>query len=141
MDPSQLLERIAAEGVRLALGPDGATLRASPREHLTDELLALIRENKPALLAELLAQVQVREPAHAHGGADAPPRPAPEKAAECMSCANLTMRVEHHEGTRRVFWWRCERGHALMEGRNFGERVLLAPPECSDFKQWSAGQR
>lgn len=63
-----------------------------------------------------------------------------DRAAECMRCANLAMRVERHEGTRRVFWWRCLKGHALLEGRNFGERVLLAPPECEAFEQWRQGQ-
>lgn len=68
-------------------------------------------------------------------------RPTSDHGAGCMSCANLTMRVETHEGTRRTFWWRCDRGHALMEGRNFGERVLLAPPECDEWTQWEAGQQ
>jgi len=54
------------------------------------------------------------------------------------------MRTEVHMGTRRIFWWRCERGHALLEGRNFGERTLLSPPACDaagDFEQWQAGQQ
>jgi hypothetical protein len=142
----EVLHELAAAGLRLSSGPSGSgTIIASPRERLTDELRALIRENKAPLLAELLAQVQVREPAHADGesapGPDAPPRPAPSGGSECMRCANLSMRVEHHQGTRRVFWWRCTRGHALLEGRNYGERVMLAPPDCHDFKQRQAGQR
>lgn len=72
------------------------------------------------------------------------PMPAPDRGTDCMRCRHLLMRCEHNAGTRRVFWWRCEKGHALMEGRNFGERVLLAPPACEavgDFEQWQAGQR
>jgi len=71
----------------------------------------------------------------------APAVPLPASGAECMKCANLVMLVEHLEGTRRVFWWRCRKGYALMEGRNYGERVMLAPAECDDFEQWQAGQR
>ena len=72
------------------------------------------------------------------------PRPAPHDGAECACCGNLTMKLEHHVGTRRVFWWRCSKGHALMEARSCGERVLIAPPECAiagDFRQWKAGRR
>jgi len=52
MGASDLLERLTLAGVRLSvLGPD--QLAAEPRAALTDELRALIRTNKSALLAAL----------------------------------------------------------------------------------------
>lgn len=145
MIPAEILARCEAAGIRLRPLPDGR-IGAAPRESLTEELRSLIRAHK----AELLAALQVPEHAHAGSttGADTAPAPSPihvpDRGADCMRCANLTMRVEIHEGTRRVFWWRCEKGYALMEGRNFGERVLLAPPACGTagaFEQWKEGQR
>jgi hypothetical protein len=71
-------------------------------------------------------------------------RAAPDSATECARCAHLHQLAEIHEGTRRTFWWRCSKGHALMEGRSYGERVLLAPPECDaaqHFRQWEPGVR
>lgn len=143
---TDVLSRLKAAGIRLRA--DGKRLIASPRERMTDELRDLIRANKAALLTAL---VKHREPAHADGPAEHPElatspslRPAPDRGSDCMRCAHLNMRAEVHEGTRRVFWWRCERGHALLEGRNFGERVLLAPPECDqagNFTPWREGQR
>jgi len=143
MTPAEVIARLEAAGVKVRVD-EKMVIHAGPSDRLTDELRALIRANKAALV-EALTAVKQPEPAHAHDGGETrqpeAPVPAPERAAECMRCANLTMRIEHHVGTRRVFWWRCNRGHALMEGRNFGERVLLAPPECADFEQWKAGQR
>ncbi len=52
MGASDLIARLAVAGVRLSvLAPN--QLAAEPREALTDELRALIRQNKPALLAAL----------------------------------------------------------------------------------------
>jgi hypothetical protein len=125
----ELLQKLHEAGVTIRA--DGDRLIASPSERLTDELRALIRANKPVLLAG----IQTHKPARPAAGL----QPAPVKAFECMRCVRLTMRIEHHMGTRRVFWWRCERGYVLMEGRNYGERVMLAPPECNDFQQWQVG--
>lgn len=143
---AEILARVQAAGIRLRA--EGAKLIASPRERLTDELRAEIRAHKAELLAAL---ARTPEPAHAGGPAEhAEPdtgpslRLAPDRGADCMRCANLIMRCEVHEATRRVFWWRCSRGHVLLEARNYGERVLLAPPGCDvagDFKQWREGRR
>lgn len=136
--PTEILATVTAAGIRLRA--EGDRLVASPRECLTDELRSLIRGHRAELLATL-------SPAPAHAGGpcrNEPAHRAPEHGADCMCCANLRMTVEVHTGTRRVFWWRCERGHVLLEGRNFGEWVLLAPPECDqagDFRPWRAGQR
>jgi len=145
MTPAEVLARVQAAGIQSRPLPD-ERIGASPREALTDELRTLIRANKSELLTVL---ARTPEPVHAHGPEEHPePAPAhmqaPDHGADCMRCANLTMRVETHPGIRRAFWWRCEKGHALMEGRNFGERVLLAPTDCDragDFRQWTAGQR
>ncbi len=143
MTPAEILNAVQAAGVHLRVH-DGQLL-ASPKEKLTDEVRTLVREHR----GEILAALTTRQPehAHAHGVPDVLPtttRSAPDHGGDCMGCTHLLMRVEHHEGTRRVFFWRCERGHPLLEGRNFGERVLLAPPACEttgDFSQWQAGQR
>jgi len=54
MGASEVIERLALAGVRLSvLGPN--QLAAEPRQALTDELRALIRASKAALLAALTA--------------------------------------------------------------------------------------
>jgi hypothetical protein len=106
-------------------------------------LRGLVRAHKAEVLATL-AGAQIREPAHADGEPDEHAAPAihpvPDRGTDCTRCAHLTMRCEIHEGTRRVFWWRCARGHELLEARSYGERTLLAPPECdqaADFALWT----
>jgi hypothetical protein len=44
------------------------------------------------------------------------------------------MATEHHEGTRRKFFWRCELGHRQLEMGLYGERVIIAPPGCEDYE-------
>jgi virulence-associated protein VagC len=130
MTVAVLLGRLSAAGVRVRA--DGHRLIASPRERLTDELRALIQENKAEITAALTADSELPHDPESFGG------------SECMRCANLTMRVEHHEGTRRVFWWRCAKGYTLLEARSFGERVVLAPSECNAaraFEPWRTGQQ
>ena len=51
MGASELIGRLAIAGVRLSAS--GPNLIAEPRQAITDELRALIRENKPELLAAL----------------------------------------------------------------------------------------
>ena len=143
MTPATIIQQAAADGVNLALSPAG-TIKATGEQATVNRWLSLIRANKAALLAAL---AYTPEHAHAHGPAEHPEPdtvPSPGRVAGCMRCRNLTMRCEIHEGTTRVFWWRFARGHALMEGRNYGERVLLAPTACGaagDFRQWQMGQR
>ncbi len=130
MTVSALLDRLSAAGVRIRA--DGSRLLVSPRRRLTDELRALIQENKAEIAAVLATDPELAHEPESFGG------------SECMRCANLKMRVEHHEGTRRVFWWRCAKGYALLEARCFGERVVLAPRECDaarTFEPWRMGQQ
>lgn len=137
MNGSELLARFAAAGVQLRV--EGSELLGGPSERLTAELRILAREHRAELVAEL---VRLRGLVHADGNAEAPATTAPLMGSDCTRCANLQMRAEQHVGTRRVFFWRCARGHALMEGRSFGSRVLLAPAECdaaNDWRQWREG--
>ena len=143
MTAAEILARLDGAGIQIRA--DGGRLIAAPRERLTDELRTKIRAHKAELVAALARGAQP-EPARAEGPTKAPakPKPAPTQGSDCMGCANLLMRCERHEGSRRVFWWRCAKGHELLEARNYGERVLLAPPECvaaRDFKQWEPGVR
>src|SRR5712692_5831869 len=142
---TEVLTRCRAAGVRLRA--ERNRLIAAPRGRLTDELCDLIRANKAALLAALPSMPEpagrpsARSPTPGEHGY-ARTVQAPSRGADCMSCVNLKMRFEYQPDTRRVWWWRCMKSHALMEGRNFGERVLLAPPECDaagDFQQWKPG--
>ena len=158
MGAPDVLAQLSALGVRLSR--EGDTLLASPRSALTDELRALIRAHKPELLAALpAAPGRATEPQDAPHGAPqgtgtaepAPAhRPIPEavpaalSAYDCTGCDHLEMREEPQPGTRRRFFWRCAEGFELLEGRNYGERVVLAPPECEaagGFKPWKAGTK
>jgi hypothetical protein len=58
-----------------------------------------------------------------------------------MACDRLEMREEPQIGTRRVYFWRCRERFELLIGRNYGERVVLAPPECNKFTPWKAGTK
>ena len=72
------------------------------------------------------------------------PTPSPLTGLECGGCDNLEQRDEWHTGTRKRWWWRCTKGHELLEGRRYGERVTLSPPECEeagDFRPWKAGTK
>lgn len=138
MTAAEILARLDGAGIQIRAV--GGRLIAAPRERLTDELRTKIRAHKAELVAALARGAQP-EPARAEGPTKAPAKPklAPTQRTDCMSCASLLMRCEQHDGTRRVFWWRCGKGYTLMEAHNFGERVLLAPPECDaagDFRQW-----
>ena len=133
---AEVLGRLEAAGLHIRA--EAGKLIARPKEAVTEDLRALMRAHKAELLSVLAG---VPEHAHADGPGDPAPALAPEGRAECMRCSHLTMRIEIREGTRRVFWWRCVRGHEQLEARNFGERVLIAPPGCHDFEQWQPGAR
>ena len=62
-----------------------------------------------------------------------PAAPAPGEGVECRGCQHLGMGWVHQPGVRRVFRFRCGKQHALLELGFFGERVLIAPPECGDY--------
>ncbi len=64
-------------------------------------------------------------------------RPAQQSGHECGSCQHLTMTVERQPGTRRKFFWRCDLGHRQLEAGHGGERVIIAPPECTAYAGWS----
>jgi len=51
MNVASILSRLEASGVHVRA--EGGKLHVSPRESVTDDLLELIRENKPAILAAL----------------------------------------------------------------------------------------
>jgi hypothetical protein len=69
------------------------------------------------------------------------PIPSPLTGMECSGCDHLEMRDEILSGTRRRFWWRCRLGYELLEGRRYGERVTISPPECNQFTQWNVGAK
>ena len=52
---------------------------------------------------------------------------------ECNGCQYQTMSVERHPGTRRKFFWRCERGYVQLETGYKGERIIIAPEACTDY--------
>ena len=115
MRAEDVLSRCHAAGIRLRLDQKQRIL-ASPAERLTDTIRALIRENKPDLLATLAS-----------------------KGADCIRCEHLCMRFEHQEGSRRLWWWRCAKGYRLLEGRRVGQPIVLAPLAChaaQAFEPW-----
>jgi hypothetical protein len=60
--------------------------------------------------------------------------PAQQAGQDCRGCKHITMTTEHHEGTRRKFFWRCGLGHSQLEIGLNGERVIIAPPGCRDHE-------
>jgi hypothetical protein len=151
MKAGAILARLEAAGLHLRA--DGGNLVVSPKEAVTDELRALMRSHKPELLAELQGRPAANGPVHLEPAVAFPivqvhrqpnPEPSPLSGLDCSGCNNLDMRQEWHTGTRKVFFWRCKAGHELLQGRNYGERIVLAPPECEeagDFDQWKPGTR
>jgi hypothetical protein len=130
-----LLDRCAAAGI--TLGIDGTNnLFAWPRDKLTDELRQDLRQRKAEIID--LLRNGFRAPLHVVGSTQT--TPSRGTGTECMGCRHLLMRYERHSGTRRTFWWRCAKGHELLESRCYGERVMLAPPGCNSFERWEAGQ-
>ena len=153
-----VLAELSALGVRLSR--EGDALLAGPRSALTDAARALIREHKAELLRALPAapghatepQGEARGAPQGTGTPEARPAstvPAPLPDAvpsalsgyDCTGCDHLTMKEEPQPGTRRRFFWRCAEGFELLQGRNYGERVVLAPPECDRFTPWKAGTK
>lgn len=51
MSPAEILDRVHGAGVRLRA--EGESIIASPKEAVTAEVIELVRQNKPALLAAL----------------------------------------------------------------------------------------
>jgi hypothetical protein len=123
---------------------------AGPKHALTDEARGIIRDHKEAMILALTGFPDAYSVTSASGPADMPPkqadaaeaavaRPAALSGHDCSGCANLQMRDEAVQGTRRRWWWRCRSGFALLEARWYGQRVLSAPAECDQFRPWSPG--
>jgi hypothetical protein len=150
---ASILSWLEAAGLRLRA--EAGNLVVSPKDAVTDELRALMRSHKPELLAELQGRPVANEPAPLklvkidrvdvfHLPAGVAETASPLEGLDCSGCNHLEMREEPQPGTRRRFFWRCKRGHELLEGRNYGARIILAPPECdeaSDFRPWKSGTR
>jgi uncharacterized protein YidB (DUF937 family) len=51
----------------------------------------------------------------------------------CRDCLHLDVGYIQRPGLRRTFNFKCNKWHAILELGYAGERVLIAPPECSDF--------
>lgn len=62
-----------------------------------------------------------------------PYAPAPSEGVECRGCQHLGAGWVQRPGVRRVFRFSCDKWHAVLELGYAGERVLIAPPECSDY--------
>lgn len=60
--------------------------------------------------------------------------PAQQAGQDCRGCRHIIMAGEHHEGSRRQFFWRCELAHRQLEMGLHGERIIVAPPECRDYE-------
>ncbi len=59
--------------------------------------------------------------------------PSPGEGVECCGCQHLGAGWVQRPGVRRVFRFMCDKRHALLELGYAGERVLIAPQECSDY--------
>ena len=84
-------------------------------------------------------------PVHPLVVVDQTPQPNSEKQSqgyECGSCHNLNMM--YHAPTaeqRRLFQWVCKAKHKPLAVGYGSERVLIAPPECQDWKRWQQPAR
>jgi len=137
MTAGAILARLKAAGLHLRA--EGGNLAASPKSALTDDLRALMRAHKAELLQALQPAPAV--PTEPQDTTSGEALPSPLSGHDCMACDRLQMREEPQPGTRRRFFWRCGEGFELLQGRNYGERVVLAPPECDRFTPWKAGTK
>jgi TubC N-terminal docking domain len=79
-----LLDSLATQGIRVRVCEDGS-LGVRPRSKLTDELLAILRQHKPGIIAALIRQGQST-------GRQAEQQtlwPTPQKSSGCEKCGNL----------------------------------------------------
>lgn len=52
----------------------------------------------------------------------------------CDGCQHIRMIEERRDSNaRRFFWFKCAKGHAIIEAAYHGERVLVAPASCGDY--------
>lgn len=110
MGAADLLTRLQQMG--LTLSAQGEKIRAEPKGALTDELRALIRDNKLELLQVL--------------GAHQPPR----ELGKCAACRNLRMSEVKIPGVGGRFVWGCAKGH-IEHGHTTPElHRLIAPEPC-----------
>jgi hypothetical protein len=58
---------------------------------------------------------------------------SPGEGVACRGCQHLGAGWVHRPGICRVFRFTCDKRHAMLELGYAGERVLVAPPECSDY--------
>jgi hypothetical protein len=65
-----------------------------------------------------------------------------QQGYECGSCWNLLMHFHApHPNERQVFQWACQARHKPLIVPYGSERVLIAPPECQDWKRWQQPAR
>src|SRR5690242_12754985 len=112
--------------------------RAKRSVEENSEGTAPTKPTKPSSVSSVSANPAIFFPKEA-GQPPADPTPSPLNGMECSGCDHLEMRDEHQPGSRRRFWWRCQKGHELLEVRRFGARITVSPEGCADFTPWKAG--
>ncbi|MGE5525936.1 MAG: hypothetical protein ACM3SS_19645 [Rhodospirillaceae bacterium] len=161
MDTSQVLAKIEALGV--TVNRYGSSISATPKNAVTPEILALLRQHKPALLvalpdrlAELAALINRYAdyqsfPEHDRTEALETSLKNPGESLalwrrlvgeikdappveECGNCPHIDMRHEKGLNGVRRFWWACAKGHAPLVLWTRSERVLTRPNDCLDYQ-------
>jgi hypothetical protein len=65
---------------------------------------------------------------------------SPGEARDCGFCLHLHTVEGYFPGEkRRRVRWACKLGHLVMEYGRATERIMLAPPECSQFERHYPG--
>ena len=119
MSAHEVISYLSAAGISLSPAPESGLIYASPREALTDEYRALVRENKPALMSLLTGRPQplpaVRAPAP-------PPRPA-------QRAYHVLLRIDPNEPAHWVTMVTTDadtKSAFLSADRQFGGQRVLA---------------
>jgi hypothetical protein len=131
MGALDLLQALRARG--LSLAADGNVILVSPAELITDEARALIRQNKPGLLAALAQAAGASVALGEQDGVRHPVRLLPLPREERAKLERLAVAWGMDREDRAVMFRQCDSGGELADGS------WISPEEARAFWLAEAG--
>jgi hypothetical protein len=116
-----------AQRLSVQVSAQNGDLRLRGKRTAVDHVAPLVKQHKRELVVALGGANQC-------SSCDYLRRFAQTKAFECWGCTHLLMTRERRTDTRRIWFWRCAKGYAVLEIGVLGERVVVAPPGCNKFQ-------